>query len=60
MSSFSTVQFKTESKDPISAVFIEGSLYFLILTFYLSYLDQVLLPMAAMPFLYYNKAQISF
>ena len=52
MSSFSTVLFKTESKDPISVVFIDGSLYCLILTVYLSYLDQVLLPMAAMPFLY--------
>ena len=31
------------------------SLYFLILTVYLSYLDQVLLPIAVMPFIYQNK-----
>ena len=30
------------------------SLYFLILTIYLSYLDQVLLPIAVMPFMYWN------
>ena len=36
------------------------SLYFLILTIYLSYLDQVLLPIAVMPFIYQNKAQKTF
>ena len=30
---------------------------FPILTFYLSYLDQVLLPIAVMPFIYKNEAQ---
>ena len=34
------------------------SLYFLILTVYLSYVDQVLLPKAVMPFLYWKKAEL--
>ena len=40
--------------------FSVGSPYVLILSVYLSYLDQVLLPMAVMPFIYQNKAQKSF
>ena len=36
------------------------SLYFLILTVYLSYLGQVLLHTAIMPFIYQNKAQKTF
>ena len=33
------------------------SLYFLILTVYSSYLDQVLIPIVVIPFTYLNKAQ---
>ena len=36
------------------------SLYFLLLTIYLRYLDQVLLPIAVVPFIYWNKAQKHF
>ena len=36
------------------------SLYFLILTVYLSYLDQFLLPVAVMPFICQSKAQKAF
>ena len=36
------------------------SLCFLLLTIYLRYLDQVLLPIAVVPFIYWNKAQKTF
>ena len=41
--------------DPISVAYFDRvALFFLILTIYLSYLDQVLLPIAVVPFIYWN------
>ena len=48
---------KTELRIRFQQASFSRSLYFLILTVYSSYLDEVLLPTAVMPFIYYNKAQ---
>ena len=51
---------KTELGIRFQQLTLIRSLYFLILTIYLSYLDQVLPPIAVMPFIYQNKAQKTF
>ena len=51
---------KDRARDPILVAFFIKSPNFLILTFHFSRLDQTWLPIAVVPFIYWNKAQKTF
>ena len=57
LSAQSAIWLRQSYGSDFSRLLLSRSLYFLILTVYSSYLDEVLLPTAVMPFIYYNKAQ---